>query len=160
MTRSRKSPRLAALAVAASTTLGASLARAEPAPLRFCGTPAVLADAMTRRHLARDRWRPRLDPPQEKLVRDSHGEWANVLASTNFVVKWGLEGPWNATRAAELLDAFEAAWAVEIETMGLAQPVGTTEYKLNVYISASENDDPAIDFDGGYADQDLSLIHI
>src|SRR5688572_14656640 len=38
--------------------------------------------------------------------------------------------------------------------MGHRPPLGADTYKINVYVSNGEQDDPAIDFGGGYANLD------
>jgi hypothetical protein len=88
-----------------------------------------------------------------KLEREGFGPNHQVRSSANFSVRWRDATVSDAT-ATSLLAELEKAWTLYVDTWGHRAPFGTDMYKLNVYLSAGETDDPAIDFDGGYADQD------
>jgi hypothetical protein len=134
---------LLALPLAVLIGLDAGPARADGF---HCGTPAILHD-----HLPALRAIPR---PAEihtlggKLIRDGFGTHT-VRVSTNFALNTG-NNPISDVEAQRVLDAAEDSWAVYVDTLGFGPVTGTVGYRLNIYVSWT-NDNPSIDYDGGYA---------
>lgn len=89
-----------------------------------------------------------------KGQRDAFGDPPNQQASDNFVVKWGDDGAVDVDDIADLLEAFETTWSVEVTTMGHVPPHGTDEYRFNVYIGDSGNGAPGSYGSGGYFNVD------
>jgi MYXO-CTERM domain-containing protein len=82
---------------------------------------------------------PARPPLPGKSERDAWGEWPNDRFSENFVVKWGSDSI-SSQKIEALLDAFEAAWAVQVDEMDFEAPVGSKDYRFNVYIGDSGPD--------------------
>jgi MYXO-CTERM domain-containing protein len=82
---------------------------------------------------------PPVPPLPGKSDRDAWGEWPNDRFSENFVVKWGSDTI-SSERINGLLDAFEAAWVVHVQEMEFEAPVGSQDYRFNVYIGDSGPD--------------------
>lgn len=125
-------------------TVAAAPAAADTHSLR-CGTPERLPALHTRAKPA-----PVAHAgPAGKLLRDGFGgPFTGVRESTNFAVKWQ-SATVSDEKAQTVLDTLEAAWLV-YAAIGHVGPTGTETYKLNAYIHTI-NDNPSIDFDGGYA---------
>lgn len=125
-------------------TLPAAPAAADTHSIR-CGTPDRLPELHTRVRPA-----PVAHAgPAGKLVRDGFGgPFTGVRESTNFAVKWQ-SADVSEAKAQIVLDTLEASWLV-FAALGHAGPTGTETYKLNAYIHTID-DNPSIDFDGGYA---------
>ncbi len=122
----------------------AALAHAElPAP---CGTAA----------LHHQRERPGrvaypTPPPDHKPTRDAISQtWPHMLETENFAIKWGNQGDISQADAQVLADAFETAWALEIDDMGFPEPVGASEYRFNVYIGDTDLLIPSANGNAGY----------
>mgnify|MGYP001280136222 FL=1 len=79
---------------------------------------------------------PTLPPAPAKAERDAWGDWPNSTYSENFVVKWGTDSI-SSQKINALLEAFEAAWSVQVDDMEYDAPVGTKDYRFNVYIAES-----------------------
>jgi hypothetical protein len=136
-------PRHLALALVVALTAAAAPAAADTHSIR-CGTPARLPQLHTRVTPA-----PVPHAGGVKAVRDGFpGPYTGVRESTNFAVKWQSA---NVTeeQAQTVLDTLETAWLV-YATLGHAGPTGTQTYKLNAYVHTPD-DNPSIDFEGGYA---------
>lgn len=99
---------------------------------------------------------PPLDVPArhaldgDKTERDATGTYPNLLTSANFALKWGSRGDVTEEEASALLDAFEAAWAVEIEEMAHPAPAGSDTNLFNIYIGDTGDDTPSGYGAGGY----------
>jgi uncharacterized protein (TIGR03382 family) len=112
-----------------------------------CGTPELLPQLRHRRLAA-----PAQAPLHGgKLVRDYFGDNFNVRESENFAVKWSPMASVSEEVAQQMLDALELGWTMYADTLQMDLPPGADTYKLNAYISAGEEDNPSINFDGGYA---------
>lgn len=85
-----------------------------------------------------------------KTERDAWGSYPNSLASDNFIAKWGSSGGVTDDEVTALLDAFEAAWAVEIEAMAHPGPAGSDTTLFNVYIGDTGDGAPSGYGAGGY----------
>lgn len=105
------------------------------APRTGCATPALLPFAPPLR----------TEPVPARLTgkgsRDPYG-LPNLLESANFVVRWGDGAGIDPADIARLSDAFELAWAVQIDTMDHPAPYGTDGYRFNVYIGDSGSGAP------------------
>jgi hypothetical protein len=95
----------------------------------------------------------RLAGAEPKQEREGYGAGHQVRSSANFSVRWR-DAMVSDAKAQLLLDELEKAWTLYVDTFKHRAPFGTDQYKLNVYLSAGANDDPAIDFAGGYATAD------
>lgn len=131
------------LALVVALTAAAAPAAADRHSFR-CGTPARLPQLHTR-----------VTPPPVasaggvKVVRDGFpGPYTGVRESANFAVKWQ-SADVSEEKAQTILDTLEASWLV-YAAIGHVGPTGTDTYKLNAYIH-NINDNPSIEFDGGYA---------
>jgi uncharacterized protein (TIGR03382 family) len=82
---------------------------------------------------------PARPPLPGKADRDAWGEWPNDRFSENFVVKWGSDSI-SSQKIEGLLQAFESAWVVHVGDMEFEAPVGTQDYRFNVYIGDSGPD--------------------
>jgi MYXO-CTERM domain-containing protein len=82
---------------------------------------------------------PPVPPLPGKSDRDAWGDWPNESFSENFVVKWGSDNI-SSGKINGLIDAFEAAWIGHVQEMELAAPVGSQDYRFNVYIGDSGPD--------------------
>ena len=69
-----------------------------------------------------------------KGERDAWGEWPNSAFSENFVLKWGPDSLSRQTTDT-ILDAFEASWERFVEDMGYEAPVGSEQFRFNVYVA-------------------------
>ena len=137
------SPRHLALALVVAITATAAPAAADVHAYR-CGTPARLPQLHTRVQPA-----PVALGGAEKLVRDGFGgPFTGVRESANFAVKWQ-SADVSEEKAQTVLDTLEASWLV-YAAIGHVGPTGTDTYKLNAYIHTID-DNPSIEFDGGYA---------
>jgi len=136
------------LAVAALVLLAAAAPAAADAPARAirCGTLERLPALEGRARPA-----PVAHAGPNKLVRDGFGGVYTVRESANFAVKWQ-SASLTEEQAQTVLDTLEATW-VKYASLGHAGPTGTETYKLNAYVHGIE-DNPPIDFDGGYASLD------
>jgi len=79
---------------------------------------------------------PERPPLPGKGERDAWGEWPNDAYSENFVVKWGTDNI-SSNTINGVLDAFESAWSVQVEERDFQAPVGSKDYRFNVYIAES-----------------------
>jgi hypothetical protein len=131
------------LLVVLAITSAAAPASAERHSVR-CGTLERLPAA-----LARPKPAPVPHAGPVKVVRDAFpGPFTGVRESANFAVKWQ-SADVSEEKAQAVLDALEASWVV-YAALGHAGPTGTDTFKLNAYIH-NINDNPSIEFDGGYA---------
>ena len=69
-----------------------------------------------------------------KGERDAWGEWPNSSFSENFVLKWGPDSLSRATTDT-VLDAFEASWDRFVNDMDYEAPVGSDQFRFNVYVA-------------------------
>ena len=69
-----------------------------------------------------------------KGERDAWGAWPNSSYSENFVLKWGPETLSRATTDT-VLDAFEASWKRFVDDMDYTAPVGSDQFRFNVYVA-------------------------
>lgn len=86
----------------------------------------------------------------EKEVREAGGEFANVVTSENFAVKWGDAGNFSEAEGSLLLDHLEYAWTVEVEDLGFLPPAVCDRYKFNVYVADTGSPAPASNGEAGY----------
>lgn len=94
-------------------------------------------------------------PPDAALEeRDAFGDFENQRSSEHFVVKWGDERNVADDEVDFLLEAFEEAWAVEIEEMEHPAPPGTEAYLFNVYIGDTGSGAPSGYGSAGYYNTD------
>ncbi|MBX2796081.1 MAG: hypothetical protein KTR31_00390 [Myxococcales bacterium] len=106
-------------------------------------------------HLARDLAPLRTQPVSslggggDKLLRDAYGV-PNLATSENFAVRWGNAGGITEADAQDLLDAFETAWATQLEGLDHSAPYGTGTYRFNVYIGDTGSGAPSAYGAGGY----------
>jgi hypothetical protein len=82
-------------------------------------------------------------------VRDAYGT-PNELLSDHFAAHWGDLGGVDPSDVEPLLDAFELAWAVEIDQMGHPAPATTEAYRFNVYVGDTGDGAPDGLGAGGY----------
>lgn len=108
-----------------------SLLRAGPIPPRAAQVPALLG------------------PAGQKLTRDGFGGGFQQHLSTNFAIKW-TDPSVTVAQAQIVADALELAWSKYIDDLGHDPCTGCTTYRLNAYIARAQ-DNPGIDFSGGYA---------
>lgn len=136
------------------TLLSAALASTPPGLPTMrppCGTPGIVPTLGPA---------PRLPvgppiPAAQKTAREPNGTtYPNELASENFVAKWGTRGGISEADAQDLLDAFEHAWATEIEAEGFPAPGGTDRYLFNVYIGDTGDGAPDGYGTSGYFNRD------
>lgn len=92
---------------------------------------------------------PRLAGGGPKLVRDGFGGSFQQYVSTNFAVKWR-DPTVTQAQAQAVAAALELAWQVYVDELGHAPCTGCETFVLNAYIARAQ-DNPGIDFDGGYA---------
>ena len=69
-----------------------------------------------------------------KSERDAWGEWPNSSFSENFVLKWGPESLSSNTTSV-VLDAFESGWDRFVDDMDFEAPVGSDQFRFNVYVA-------------------------
>ncbi len=81
-------------------------------------------------------------PPEEKILRDPFGV-PNVATSENFAVWWGDDGFTDPQDIAVLLDSFEHAWAVQVDTMVHPVPAGTDTALFTVVIGDTGDGAPS-----------------
>jgi len=93
---------------------------------------------------------PPRPPSTDKEEREANGTCANSQSSENFVLKWGNNDSVSSTAVNEMLQAFEFSWAQEIGRMGHTAPVGTEQYKFNVYVGDTGSCAPSVYGMGGY----------
>jgi len=111
------------------------LATAVAAPFP-CGLPLLGAPPPLRA--------PSLAPPSATLEeRDAFGSFPNEARSQHFVLKWGDTGGVTGDDASAVLDAFEDAWAVEIDEMGHPEPTGSDQWLFNVYVGDTSSGTPS-----------------
>ena len=87
-----------------------------------------------------------------KATRDGFGGGHDVLESTNFAVKW-TSAALSQEEAQLVADVLEESWALYVDSLGHTIPAGADQFRINAYVS-SEEDNPSIDFEGGYANLD------
>ncbi len=143
-------------ATAPDTLPGEALRRGYPPPPHACGTSRFAPRFTTvgplghvRGDGAQPRTRASLTPD-----RDAWGLYPNYRVSEHFIVKWGNTGGVTQDEVAWLLEAFERAWAVEVEEMGHPAPDGTDSYLFNVYIGDTGDGTPGSYGAGGYYNRD------
>jgi uncharacterized protein (TIGR03382 family) len=137
---------VALLVTATALPLAAAPASADLGRTR-CGTPELLPQLRHRTLAA-----PAAAPLHGgKLLRDFFGDDFTVRESENFAVKWSTDATVSDEVAQQMLDALELGWSLYADTLQMDLPPGADTYKLNAYISAGPEDNPAINFDGGYA---------
>lgn len=129
-------------------TLAAAQDPSSPPPFR-CGTPAEVAriaalDVIPKPPIV-------LRGGADKLVRDGFGTHQKLL-SPNFAINWS-SANLTTEQAQRVADAAEDSWAKFVTELGHPPPTGCDTYRLNIYVSW-DTDDPAIDYDGGYATLD------
>jgi MYXO-CTERM domain-containing protein len=139
-------PRHLAVALVVAITAAAAPAAADTHAYR-CG----LVDRLPQLH---DRAKPApvAHAGPGKVLRDGFGgPFTGVRESANFAVKWQ-SADVSEEKAQTILDTLEASWVV-YAAIGHVGPTGTDTFKLNAYIH-NINDNPSIEFDGGYASID------
>jgi hypothetical protein len=97
---------------------------------------------------------------EERELRDSFGEFENVVTSEHFAVKWGDAITPDAEDVTLLLEALELAWTVEMEELGFPPPTGIDEHYLNVYVANSGGHAPTLDFNGAYTNEADGFAYI
>ncbi len=123
-------------------------ARAEEPHGFRCGTPHEVARIEELKAIPKPRT---LHLGGDKLVRDPFGTHQKLL-SPNFAINWG-NANLTPEQAQRVADAAEDSWATFVTTLGHPPPTGCDTYRLNIYVSW-DDDNPAIDYDGGYATLD------
>ncbi len=116
-----------------------------------CGTPERLDEAFERMrdNPVRARVRPGGGGGEPKVTRDSFPDLFEVRESANFAVKWINSGV-SEERAASVLKTLEESWTLYFDVLGHSLPAGADTFRFNLYVSGP-NDNPSIDFAGGYA---------
>ena len=71
--------------------------------------------------------------PNEPVVRDDFGDF-HTHETLHFAVKWGDAITPTDTQLQRLGDDLEATWTAQIGELGWIPPVGTEDFKLNVYL--------------------------
>lgn len=110
-----------------------------------CGTPALLPAA----RLAKRAPRVLAASAGPKQVREAFAPATNVRESDNFALKW-TNASLTDEQADFILTALEDSWTMFIDVLGHGVPLGGEMYKVNAFVSDAE-DNPPIDFGGGYA---------
>src|SRR5262245_25289294 len=110
-----------------------------------CATMALLPDAPPLRvppvaHIT---------APGEKILRDPFGI-PHVATSEDFAVWWGDDGLTDPEDIETLLDSFEHAWDVEIDTMGHPAPAGSDSALFTVVIGDTGDGAPSSYGTAGY----------
>ncbi|MCB9742473.1 MAG: hypothetical protein H6741_32625 [Alphaproteobacteria bacterium] len=90
-------------------------------------------------------------PDGEKELRDAYN-LPSVYVSENVAVRWG-DGVSEAL-AAEIAEAFEWSWSVELDQMAYPLPAGLDRYHLNVYIADTGHGAPSAERAAGYYTRD------
>jgi uncharacterized protein (TIGR03382 family) len=111
-----------------------------------CGTPARLAKLGVPHKLPVKQLRA----GATKLVRDGFPGPHQARTSANFAVQWRDAAVTDA-QAQQILDAAEQGFSLYTGAFAQTPPSGSDAYLINIYVSASAQDSPSIDFDGGYA---------
>jgi len=83
-----------------------------------------------------------LTPPEEKVLRDPFGV-PNVATSGNFAVWWGDDGFTDPQDVDVLLESFEQAWAVQVDTMAHPVPAGSDTTLFTVVIGDTGDGAPS-----------------
>ena len=78
---------------------------------------------------------PARPPGDDKIERDEAGPYTHQLESENFALKWGDSGSVDPDDAEAMLEAFEDAWAFQVDELGHSVPGGAEGFKVNVYIA-------------------------
>lgn len=145
---------LPALASGGASTSSVSLVERPGASA--CGTPAFAEEfsvVAPMGHLRGDGAR-KVAHARALPDRDAWGLYPNYRVSEHFIAKWGNVGDVTQDEVAFLLDAFETAWAVEVEEMGHPEPDGSGTYLFNVYIGDTGDGTPSGYGAGGYYNRD------
>lgn len=127
----------------------APVAEARPHdPRQPCGAPHFLPNALRK---------PRAVVPREatetRQLRDSFGDFPNLVTSAHFALKWGSASDLSVEDGSKMLDALEASYAVQVEEMAHRTPTGADSFLLNVYVGSSGDGAPSA-FAAAYVDVD------
>lgn len=73
-------------------------------------------------------------PPGDQLEnREALDGVVGSVDSAHFSYRWAADAVPSAARQEQVLDALEAAWAVQFDELGFPPPPGTSAYRFNVY---------------------------
>lgn len=94
---------------------------------------------------------PPAPPGATKESREAIDGVVEERTSENFAVKWGSRGGVSEATAQALLQAYEDAWAVQVEAMEHPGAFGSDRYRVNVYV-----EDTGLVWDNGSSRFELS----
>lgn len=98
----------------------------------LCGTPARLLHERPPPMAA-------LPAPPPGALRDVYGV-PNVIVGEHIALRWGDgDGALRQADLQQIADAFDDAWAVEVDEIGMPPPLGSGAYRLNVYVESGSN---------------------
>lgn len=99
------------------------------------------------------------EPPAEPIIqasgrflieRDTFGTFPNIHLSDRVAIKWGDDLDVDPDDVERIAEAFEESWSLFVDERGMAPPVGSDAFFLNVYIGNSGAPAPSIGTALGY----------
>jgi hypothetical protein len=94
-------------------------------------------------------WQPPIttishDVGRDLAERDAFGSFPNLRVSDRHVIKWGDAVELDEDGVTAIAEALETSWTLFVDERGMAPPVGSDEWLLNVYVGNTGAPAPSI----------------